>query len=117
MAAGAEEEPPPPLSADPRVEVLLRSIAEGVATKEANAARKAAGKAEPFPDWAAAWFAEHAGHVKQRLPMVDEAVAQAIAAAARDELVEAHAEGRLDARLADWAATRPPAIATLAMAA
>jgi HK97 family phage portal protein len=92
---------------DPRVDALIRSIADGVATKEANAVRKAAGRTEDFPAWAQTWFEEHRAHIKSRLPVVDDAVADRIAADARDLVIRAHAENRLDAELEAWAETRP----------
>lgn len=104
-------QPAPTPLIDERSIMLVRSIATSIATKEMNAARKAAKKPAEFRAWADAFFVEHRAHLMERLPIIDAATANAMADTARDVMIAAMTAGTLDATLDNWATTRPDAIA------
>lgn len=113
-AAQRSEVQPEPAGADPitsprddRIRKLITSIALSIATKEANAATRAARKPETFNAWADEFFQTHASHIAERLPIVTQLQAEAIAQEARTAITTAHESGTLDALLTTWQQDRP----------
>lgn len=85
---------------------FVQVTAQSIATKELNAARRAATRADNFETWSADYFSKHVDHLVQRLPMVSRVHAREMAESARSRLELAHRRDCLDAELADWTRTR-----------
>jgi HK97 family phage portal protein len=111
------DRPADPEQRDDRVQILIESIASGIAIKEANAATRAAKKPEEFRGWASEFFGQgHVDHLVERLPIVSADQATALAAEARDQLLAAQEAGTLDELLESWPANRPKNISMQAAA-
>jgi HK97 family phage portal protein len=99
--------PDPEPADDDRVLSLVASIASSLATKESNAARRAAksGPAE-FRSWCSQFWPDHAAHIAERLPILSPERAKQAAAEARDAMSAAAEAGTLEELLEGWQGQR-----------
>jgi HK97 family phage portal protein len=102
--------------AQQQVETLTRTIAEGIAAKEAKALQAAAKRHDDLNTWAAEWFEGHREHLRSRLPTLTDDSIDQLTEEARDAIIEAQGSGTTENVVADWKNARKLTIFQTAMA-
>lgn len=89
------------VEADIRLRSTVAAVAESIATREANAARRAA-KGDDFAAWADSFFSDQAAHLRERLPFLTGEQAESLVSRSRALIEQAHNAGDLDDLLSEW---------------